>query len=152
MLGYAPKRDCRTSFRLFCRTIYERSSESSARAGPDYVKTLVSDETELWAGNRRTPEKCVHETSSGGGFEGSISSPRKTAPSFRLTYFLVSSIPCAPSSHRFTQNPTRYIWLGGRSTLQSHTVSHPSQISESGGNLHVPVRRGMASPRWAHGG
>jgi hypothetical protein len=42
MLGYALEMDCRTSFRLFCRTEYESSSEPNARIGSDYVKPSMS--------------------------------------------------------------------------------------------------------------
>ena len=36
MDGYALESDCRTSFRLFCRTRYEISSKSNVRLGSDW--------------------------------------------------------------------------------------------------------------------
>jgi hypothetical protein len=69
-------------------------------------------------------------------------------------YFLVASIPSAPSSHRFTRNPVRTTWLGCRSTLEKHVISDPFQISEplGGKGLHKSVRGEMTRPRWAHCG
>ena len=45
MLRYAVESDSRTSFRLFCRTRYETSSESNVSVWSDYDKAPMSGDT-----------------------------------------------------------------------------------------------------------
>jgi len=154
VLGYAIESDCRTSFRLFCRTRYEISSESNVRLGSDYRK-FSRERWHKHQGGRKglhPRNECMRPLTE--EVPKGQSLPHAKPPQFSVWHtslslqFLRRHLPSV--SRRTPHGPTDS--EADQRFKKSPSVAHPRSPERREKSLHKSVRGRMAGPRWTHSG